>query len=161
MAKKDSILFIDSSNFYHSLKEERRLPFNAEDFKEVFDKLAKEYALKKINFYDALKNSELEPDQYKRQQAFHQKLRSLNPNLEVKTRKLRYINFDKGKRIPKEKGIDVLLVVDMIEAAISKEMQAAILLSGDSDFVPAVKLAKRYDIETINLHAYLGSSKEL
>jgi uncharacterized LabA/DUF88 family protein len=64
-------------------------------------------------------------------------------------------------RLTKEKGIDVLLVVDAIEEARAKAAENIILLSGDADFVPAIELIKSYGLKTINLHTYHGSSNEL
>ncbi|MFH1786288.1 MAG: NYN domain-containing protein [archaeon] len=43
----------------------------------------------------------------------------------------------------KEKGIDVMIAVDMIEAAIKDKCDCCILLSGDADFVPALELVQK------------------
>lgn len=42
----------------------------------------------------------------------------------------------------KQKMADVLLSVDMVRLSWSKQMQDAVLVAGDHDFVPAVKAAK-------------------
>jgi uncharacterized LabA/DUF88 family protein len=36
-----------------------------------------------------------------------------------------------------------------------------IIISGDADFCPAVKLARLLGLRVLNLHAYSGSSSEL
>lgn len=189
-ANPSANLYIDGSNFYHSLKEQKVLPFDADDFRKLFDQVSKRYALKNIYFYDAVKSSEKDPEGYSRQQSFHERLKKSHHNLIIKTRKLRYLvnitderilkvaeeagitDSCKGKlkqflinlnvlRFTKEKGVDVQLVVDAIEDVKSKSVDTIILLSGDADFVPAVQLIKSYGVKTINLHTYFGSSTEL
>ena len=181
---------IDGSNFYHSLKHEGRLPFDAEEFGKLFGLLSNRYELVKIHYYDALKNSEKDQIGYSRQQSFPQRLRKSHPKITIKTRKLRYlvnitneqieesasrigiVDTCKAKlknflldlkliRLTKEKGIDVLLVADAIEEAMAKNAETIILLSGDADFVPAINLIKKYGLKTVNLHTYSGSSIEL
>jgi len=183
-------LFIDGSNFYHSLKEEDRLPFDAEEFKELFRQLSQKYDLKNIYFYDAVKNSERDPEGYSKQQSFHERLKKCHGNLAIRTRKLKYIvsitdseilsagekagiiDSCKNKlkqfllnlnliRLTKEKGVDVMLVVDAIEDARAKKIDTVILLSGDADFVPAIGLIKSFGVKTVNLHTWTGSSLEL
>jgi uncharacterized LabA/DUF88 family protein len=185
-----AIIFIDGSNFYHSLKEQECLPFDSDGFTELFRELSKLYDVKKIYFYDAVKNSLIDPEGYKRQQGFHSRLLGSDSRIIIKTRKLRYLADIKDSKImrvgkevgiidsdirklrdflkemgliklTKEKGIDVQLVVDAIEEARVDKNVRIIILSGDADFVPAVNLIKTYSAEVINLHPYCGSSTEL
>ncbi len=180
-------LFIDGSNFYHALKQEKRLPFEHDS---LFIELAKLYEIKQIFFYDAIKDIGRDPEGYAKQQKFHAKLRALKWPIKLRTRKLKYITnisqddaseaakvvgiIDSCKeklwaflqqlelvRVTKEKGIDVLLVADAIEQARTKKFNSVILLSGDADFVPAINLIKTFGVKTVNLHTYSGSSTEL
>ena len=190
LMSESAILLIDGSNFYHSLKKGNYLPFGADKFQNLFAQISKRYVLKKIYYYDAVKNSEKDKEGYSRQQSFHERLKKSHPKITIKTRKLKYlVNIsddqirDSAKRVgildacknklksflmdlklirlTKEKGIDVLLVVDAIEEARAKAAENIILLSGDADFVPAIELIKSYGLKTINLHTYHGSSNEL
>lgn len=159
-------LFIDNSNFYHSLKTSRRLPFTPMDYGKLFGEIEKlGLKLKLVCLYDAMKDIELEPQQYALQQRFHQGIRDLAVRwpIKIRTRKLKYRHIDKSKEIlPVEKGIDILLVIDAIKAALSKEAEKVIILSGDADFVPAVRFIEdELKTGTINLHLYQGSSTEL
>lgn len=159
-------LFIDNSNFYHSLKDSRRLPFPPSDYDKLFGKLAKlNFQLKQIYLYDAVKNITIEPQQYAGQQKFHQEIRNLASEwpIEIKTRKLKYRKIGRGKDfLPGEKGIDVLLVIDAVKAALKEGVEKIIILSGDADFVPAVRFIEdELKVETINLHLFQGSSTEL
>ena len=190
LMKTHAALFIDGSNFYHSLKAEGHLPFNAEHFNELFSQLSDEFELRRIFFYDALKDRIKDPEGYARQQKFHSSLSKLKVPLRIKTRKLRYLaNLTREEvdaaatevgivdacreklwallqrlgliRLTKEKGVDVLLVVDAIEEARENTTETIILLSGDADFVPAINLIRKNGLKTVNLHTYSGSSNEL
>ena len=183
-------LFIDGSNFYHSLKEMKKLPFDAEQFKILFDAVSCQYDLVHIFFYDAIKSSDEDPEGYSKQQGFHARLKNIDSRLTIRTRKLKYIaNITREQvqsaaqrigivddckdklfdlltelrlvRLTKEKGIDIQLVIDSIEEARCGDVKVVILLSGDADFVPAVAHIKTYGIRTVNLHLYYGSSTEL
>lgn len=70
------------------------------------------------------------------QDAFHNKLRYMG--FEVDLRPLR--QYGAGK--PFEKGVDVALVTDMLTFAFRDSYDAAILVSGDKDYVKAVKRVK-------------------
>lgn len=47
------------------------------------------------------------------------------------------------KFIVREKGIDVALAVALVETAMLREYDAAIIFSGDTDLLPAIELAYR------------------
>ena len=179
-------LFVDGSNFYHGLKQNGL--FGKFKYDQLLSVLSKHYNVKNIYFYDAIKNFRIEPEQYAKQQAFHARLMNAIPNLVIRARKLQYV-FSNQKlenaqkkakfcekcspkikpflheagliRSTKEKGVDVLLVADMIKGAFQNRYEVALLASGDADFVPAVELVQNLKKEVINIHVYTGSSSEL
>jgi len=51
-----------------------------------------------------------------------------------------------------QKGVDVEFALDLTVLALSEEIKVAYIISGDSDFVPAVKRANSVGINTINVH---------
>lgn len=161
---KKAALFIDNSNFYHSLKDSRRLPFPPADYDKLFSLLSKQFDLEltDIFLYDAVKDISKEQAQYASQQRFHSGIRGLKQKwpINLRTRKLKYRAIEK-RFVTEEKGVDVLLVVDAIKKALTKEVETIIILSGDADFVPMVEFVKTLNVETINLHLYSGSSTEL
>lgn len=184
--KKKAILFIDSSNVYHSLKENEL--FDDFSYKWLFEELSKEYEVSKTFFYDAIKNEKIEPTGFVKQQRFHAELEKEIPNIVIQHRKLKYNNIRKRaeeakencdfcencknkvddflkeaglNKISREKGIDVMLVIDMIKGAFQEKYETALLFTGDADFVPAVELVQNLKKEVINIHLYLGSSIEL
>lgn len=130
---KKAALFIDNSNFYHSLKDSRRLPFPPKDYDKLLAKLSEQFGfeLKEIVLYDALKDISKEPTQYAAQQNFLSGIRNLAPKwrIQVKTRKLKYRKVDKVL-LPIEKGVDVSLAIDAVKAALAKDFDTIIILSG-------------------------------
>ena len=48
-----------------------------------------------------------------------------------------------------QKGVDMRIGVDMTSLALKKQVDQIILISGDSDFVPAAKQARREGIDMI------------
>ena len=60
-------------------------------------------------------------------------------NFEVKLGKLQLIGG-----IFKQKMIDVLMSLDIVDKCFDNQIQHAILIAGDSDFIPAIKKAKNY-----------------
>jgi uncharacterized LabA/DUF88 family protein len=184
--KPKTFLFIDSSNAYHSLRKSGAEEFF--DYPSLHKELSIQFDIQKTFFYDAIKSRQIEPEQYTKQQIFHEKLTREIKGLEVRKRKLKYLGL--GQRIQeglkeldlcrncypkvinflsklglfkvsKEKGIDILLGSDMIKAAYENKFDSAIIFSGDADFVPAIEVVKELKKKVINLHLYEGSSSEL
>lgn len=186
MTKLKALVYVDVSNIYHSLKKSNLL--QAFDYKDLIDLLRKKYDIAKVCFYDASKSIKQEPTGYSKQQRFHQKLQKKIPEVTIKSRKLKYVkvdhkvetekkklklcnncNFSVDKFlqdaglvvISKEKGVDVLLATDLIKDAFRNKYDIALLVSGDSDFVPAVDLVQSLKKQVVNVHLYAGSSSEL
>ncbi|MBU2099922.1 NYN domain-containing protein [Candidatus Micrarchaeota archaeon] len=186
MNSKKCFLFIDGSNLYHGLKQNKIFDYFKYDW--FYSELTKKFEIQKTFFYDAIKSFSLEPEQYAAQQRFHEKLKKQIPNIVIRHRKLKYIKVDsrveKAKnnidfcksckpkleeflkesglhKLSKEKGIDIMLVADMIKASFQKKFDTALLVTGDADFVPAVELTQLLGKEVINIHCYAGSSSEL
>lgn len=65
---------------------------------------------------------------------------------------------DKGFR---QKQVDIMLAIDMIKLALKNKIQHIILITGDSDFVPAVQYVKEEGVMVHLRHAEKTYSKEL
>lgn len=57
----------------------------------------------------------------------------------VCARDIRYRLFEDGTFSAQEKGIDVWLATDLISTAISGEYDAVVVMSGDTDLLPAIE----------------------
>ena len=186
MALKRAILFIDGSNTYHRLKDNKIFDFFS--YKWLYERLKKRFDIQKVYFYDAIKSFKMEPEQYSEQQAFHERLKKEIPGIIIRKRKLKYLKIDKQleiakkqadfckicepkiekflensglRKLSKEKGVDIMLVADMIRGAFQNKYETALLLTGDADFIPAVELVQFLRKDVGNVHCYAGSSSEL
>ena len=94
-----------------------------------------------------------ERDRYASQRSFYTALERL-PRFNVRLGRLAYRGDDEGGRPRYEqKRVDILLGVDMVLLAAKQSIQEAILVAGDSDFIPTVSVAKA---EGVLIRLYRG-----
>jgi len=86
--------------------------------------------IRKENKEDKLRHAKM--------QKFIQKLKRL-PRFEVRLGKLQVIGG-----VFKQKMIDVLMSLDIVDTSFERQVDHIIVVAGDSDFVPAIKKAKEY-----------------
>lgn len=186
-----AILFIDGNNFYHNFKKLKLNPNEIDFFKLaklIFDHYKVEGG--KIVYYNSIPDIRDGKEMYYKHMQFLSQISKL-PKFEVKTRKLQKqstaevraekkenlsdlnlcdkckdivegICFDCiGKFKKKEKGIDVMIAVDMVESAINDRCDFCILLSGDADFIPAMNLIKENRKKAASASSPKGYSFEL
>lgn len=60
-----------------------------------------------------------------------------------------------------QKGVDMKIGVDIASLAYKKQVKQIVLISGDSDFVPAAKLARREGIDFVLDPLYTNIKPEL
>lgn len=138
MIEERVMIFIDGGNLYHGIKEFSKrtsgftiLPmFNYYKFSRL---LAKNRKLIRIYYYTALHNEQENPAKFRQQRSFLNHLRE-TPYCTVRAGHL----IRRGETYL-EKGVDVLLTVDMLRLARLNSYDTAILVSGDGDFVEAIK----------------------
>jgi uncharacterized LabA/DUF88 family protein len=83
-----------------------------------------------------------ERDRYADKRSFFTALER-NPRFTVRLGRLAYRGNDQyGKPKFEQKRVDILLGVDLVQLAAKQAIQEAILVAGDSDFIPAVVAAK-------------------
>lgn len=87
--------------------------------------------------------TEEESERFRNAERFFNRLERL-PRFDVKRGKLAFRGIDKetGKKIFEQKRVDVLLAVDMVILATSRQITDMVLVAGDSDYCPAVEAAK-------------------
>ncbi len=127
-------IFIDGSNLYHAL----RANFSRYDIKfaEFISKLCGSRHLFRAYYYNVLQDPSQRPDAYREQQEFLNNLRE-TPYLEARLGSTKL-----AQGIPVEKGIDVMLVTDLLHFAWNDLYDVAVLVSGDSDFAYALQAVK-------------------
>ncbi|NPA58817.1 MAG: NYN domain-containing protein [Aquificae bacterium] len=124
-------VFIDGGNMFYATNQ-MKLKIN---YKKLVEILRRDRWLLRAYFYTGIPSGDLPKEvreQLRRQQGFLNELQ--NMGIKVKTIPL--------KKTPEgyiEKGIDILIATDMISLAFRDAYDTAVLVSGDSDFLPVVK----------------------
>ena len=152
-----SMIFIDGSNLYHSLKNHfGRTDLDVGKFSR---KLLGRRQLVRIYYYNARVGLKEEPERYRQQQAFFAGINAI-PYCELRLGRLVYTNWPATP--PFEKGIDIQLATDMITHGFKNNYDVAILVAGDNDFVSALQAVKDNGkhIE-VALFGKEGSSRQL
>ncbi|MHA1423914.1 MAG: NYN domain-containing protein [Candidatus Thorarchaeota archaeon] len=88
-----------------------------------------------------------EKNRYSSANKFFSYLRKIS-RFEVRFGKLKKTNFGF-----EQKRVDVLLSVDLVRMSWSNQIDTAIIIAGDSDFVPAIQAAKDAGVLVIVYHA--------
>lgn len=159
-------ILIDGNNFYKGCQ----LNFNRTDvdFRKLGDKFCRAVngELLRTYYYNAYVSKSIDPSGYQRQQKFFDNLRA-TPFITLKLGHLVYhrLRNDQGastsQYFPTEKGIDVQIAVDMIRMGLLKSCEGVVLVSGDSDYIYAVRFAKDLGCNIYVASFPLGGSAEL
>lgn len=88
-------------------------------------------------YYDANVDPLDDKDRHVKLNTFFDKIKECN-SYEVKLGRL----IKKGTNSFKQKGVDVLIAIDMITKAYEGQYEIAVLLAGDDDFIDVVKAVK-------------------
>ena len=157
MTKERVAIFIDGSNLYYSLKH---LNKNRIDFQKLLKLLTKDKMLISTFYYNAPLNIQVNPKIYWEQQKFFNELRKI-PDFNVVLCKLRKHKRKNGNYVFDVKGDDVYLAVDLVSGAYENLYDIGIIVSGDEDFVPAIKKAQKLGKKIINAYFKSSSSASL
>ena len=159
MKGKRVMIFIDGSNFYHSVKDTWTFEDADIDFKRLISDLVRKRHLISVKYYNAALDRGKNLEKYKKQQIFFSELRKI-PGFEVHLVKMRK-HIEKGKVCYKVKGDDILIATDMLSGAYENSYDVAILVSGDGDFVPVIKKVQMMGKRVENAFFKISSSNYL
>jgi uncharacterized LabA/DUF88 family protein len=133
------------------------------DFGKLATELSKPDDLLRTYYYHCLPYmspvpTQEEEERYAGKQRFFSALNRLN-RFEVREGKLEYRGTDResGRPIFEQKRVDIYLGVDLIMLATKQRIHRAILITGDSDFLPAIRAAKN---EGVLIHLFHGSGPQ-
>lgn len=157
MEKERVSIFIDGSNLYHSLKS---LHINEINFDKLAKKLGGDRQIVSVFYYNAPLDITYNPKKYWEQQRFFDKLRKL-PFFKVVLCKMRKIRRSNKTVNYEVKGDDVYLTVDLVSGAYENLYDIAIVVSGDEDFVPALKKVQKLGKKVENAYFISSSSSAL
>jgi uncharacterized LabA/DUF88 family protein len=150
-------IFIDGAYLEFVLKEEFGRP--PIDFAALANRIAGPRELLRTYFYDCLPYQSARPtaeerERFARRRRFHHAL-NLIPRFEVRLGKLAFRGTQDGRPIFEQKRVDILLGVDLVQLAAKHQITDAMVLAGDSDFLPAIEIAKQ---EGVVVHLFHGAS---
>lgn len=151
------IIFIDGSNFYHSLRDTFGFHENEVDFEKMINILNDSRLLIGVYYYNAPLDRGYNEEVYWKQQKFFSELRKI-PGFNVILCALRKRKDSKGKIKYKMKGDDINLAIDMVSLAYENNYDTAIIVSGDGDFVPAVKKCQKLGKKVENAYFRISRS---
>lgn len=143
-------VFIDGSNFYGKLKELNIKHTSKFDFIGFAQNLTKGKSLTYIGYYVGQVRKEKGNAKsellYANQQKLFAHLQKTIPQIKIIRGHIQNYNG-----IYKEKGVDVRIALDLFRLAIENQYDKAVLLSSDSDLIPAVRMvqARGKEIEYI------------
>ncbi|MBI2172703.1 MAG: NYN domain-containing protein [Candidatus Aenigmarchaeota archaeon] len=149
-------IFIDGSNFYHSVKGTFQIHDNQVDFAKLIEVLKNKRLLIGVYYYNAPLDRGYNFEIYRKQQKFFSELRKI-PGFHVVLCDMRKIKKPDGKFEFAVKGDDIYLATDMLSFAYENVYDTAILVSGDGDFVPAIKKVQKLGKKVEN--AYFSVSR--
>lgn len=150
------VIFIDGSNFYYSTaKKGKKIKF-----KKLIRELIEERELVDVFYYVANLDITIDKEKYWQHQKFLNILREI-PKFKVVLCTLRKVKKKDGSFDFILKGDDIHLASDLVEGACKNKYDTAILVSGDEDFVPSIKIAQKEGKKVENVYFSASSSNTL
>lgn len=147
-------IFLDGAYLDYGLRDEfdnARL-----DFHRLAQTLAGGREILRTYFYHCLPYqsdppTQQESERFGRMQSFVSQLKRL-PRFEVRLGKLAFRGTrEDGRPIFVQKRVDIMLGVDLVQLSTKRLISTAVLVAGDSDFLPAVQVARE---EGVLVHLY-------
>lgn len=134
-------VFIDGSNFYSKLKELKIKHTSQFNYKGFILTLTKGEKPVYLGYYVGQvrkeKNNPKSELLYANQQKLFAHLQTNIPDIKIVRGHIQNYND-----IYKEKGVDVRLALDLYSLAITNKYNKAILISSDSDLIPAIRMVQ-------------------
>ncbi len=153
------VVFIDGSNCYHSIKElfdiHDNVTIGASGFEKIIKEIVGNRVLIGVYYYNASLDRGFNEEVYWKQQKFFSDLRKL-PGWHVVMCRMKKDTSSK-EPVYVVKGDDINIATDMVGLAYENAYDIAILVSGDGDFVPAIKRVQKLGKNVEN--AYFSISR--
>ena len=158
--KERVCIFIDGSNFYHSVKGTFNLHESQIDFAKLIGILRKDRLLIGTYYYNAPLDINYNKETYWKQQRFFADLRKM-PALHIILAHMRKTKKPDGAFEFAVKGDDIHLAIDMVSFAYENLYDTAILVSGDGDFALAIKRVQKLGKQVENAYFTISRSSLL
>ncbi len=173
---EQTILFIDGENFTYKIEEilkgkdikNEKLDIASLNFNKLFELPLKDFKISrkifysaKLHFYPETKDKSIELINNQRKLKNNLIKQGFEFIMAGNVRGQKVTVDHKAKIIFREKGVDVRIAVDLVTLACDKNLKTAILCSSDSDLQPAVKEARKRDVEVVYLGFEVNPNKGL
>ncbi len=159
--KKERVaIFIDGSNFYHSVKKILK-PNERVDYEKLINLLVKNRDLVITYYYVTKLDENLDKKKYDKHQAYIEKLSK------IEKFKIILCGFKKIKQMDGNynyivKGDDIYLAHDLLIGVFDNLYDTAIIVSGDEDFLPLIQTIRvRFGKRVENAYFRASSSYKL
>ena len=148
-------IFIDGAYFEYILRDEfgsRRI-----DFRKLSNTIAGGTDILRTYYYNCLPYQGNPPtseerERYSARRRFYTALERL-PFFSVRLGRLEFRgHWPDGRPRFEQKRVDILLGVDMVQLAAKGRIEQAALIAGDSDFIPAISVAKSEGVQVRLFH---------
>lgn len=150
-------VFIDGGYFAKILEKQFNSP--RIDFSKLSAKICgDECSLLRTYYYNCMPYKQDPPSieeakRYSNMQKFVDALMKLQ-RFDVRLGKLEYRGLDiNNKPIFQQKRVDILLGCDLVLLSAKNRISKAVIITGDSDFIPAIEIAKNEGVETVLFHS--------
>lgn len=159
---KRVIVYFDGFNLYHAIQDtgQNHLKWvNLWNLSELF--LREDEQLSAVNYFSAF--ATWNEAGYRRHQIYVKALKVFNFNFfEGKFQKNKTVkckHCGKRSKKPEEKETDVNIAIQLVSDALQNVYDKAILVSADTDFIPAVKMVRNQSHKTVEIWAPPGRSQ--
>ncbi len=138
-------VFVDGFNLYHALQDHRRLhQYKWLNLRALADRFVRPRdQVLGVYYFTAFAN--WMPDKVQRHKVYIRALRSVGVEVvhgEFKMKDRRCRLCHKSFKIPEEKRTDVNIAIHLFQGAIEDRYDRAVIISGDSDLIPALQAVK-------------------
>ncbi len=140
------MIFIDGQNFFYGCNSyQKGFTWDYHKFINLLVSLSPDRELIQVHYYASI--APIDPNRpndnvrYRKQQMFYNVLRQ-RCRTEIKETKVQSVECPSCKTVfkrPKEKGVDVALGADLLLYGMSEDYDVAVLVSGDSDYIPVLR----------------------
>ncbi len=156
-------IFIDGNNFYFGLKgiyknNKKLINFNFEKFCNF---LVNKRGIINIFYYNATLDRTKNLAKYKSQQKFFDKIKRIPKFNLILCRLIKRKIRGTNNFVYILKEDDIHMAVDLVKGAFKNTYDTALLVSGDGDFVPAVKAIQKEGKKVENIYFKKTSSTNL
>ena len=155
-------IFIDGGYINHLFKDNFVIGNYSIDYEKFVKWISGDSTILRAYYYDCLpykpfNSTRIERERFSKKQKFFFSLEKI-PRFCVRQGKLAYRgDDDAGHPIFTQKGVDLLLGMDLGSIVSTRKVDEVAIVAGDSDFIPVVEFAKKEGVIVWLIHGPFGT----